>query len=177
VAFLQQIRTSIASVPIYKWGWQVPLTAKKEHTTKTVNSNERFKNISPYAFLIMTCLPHPPHKSATSICISAQDQNPHLTIPYSTRQSFLGSSEVQLVKTFPAFYRNDRLITVHISLIFTILWKTSSSHTPTYLLKIHFNIILQSMPGYSKLSPFPQRFWPNFVQLIIHKIKSHSSQL
>ena len=32
---------SIASVPIYKWGWQVTLNAKNEHTTETMKSNER----------------------------------------------------------------------------------------------------------------------------------------
>lgn len=36
---------SIPSVPIHKWGWQVTLTAKNEHTTETMKSNERLKNI------------------------------------------------------------------------------------------------------------------------------------
>jgi hypothetical protein len=161
VAFLQQILTSISSVPIYKWGWQVPSTAKNEHTSETVNSNERLKNISLYTFLIMTCLPHPPPTSVTSICLSAQEQNPHLTIP---------SWEV----LFPAFYRNGRVITVQISVIFTILWKTSNSHTPTYyrsVLVLSSNLCLGILSYLLSLRDSDQ----NFVHLIIHKIKSHSS--
>jgi len=86
----------IVSVLIYKWGWQVSSTAKNEHITETIKDNEMPTNMSLSAFLILTCLPHPPHTSATCICISAQDQTPNLIIPYiNSTGKFLGSSNTQ----------------------------------------------------------------------------------
>ena len=67
-----------------------------EHITETMNGNEMPTNISLSTLLILTCLPHPPDTSSTHICISAQDQNPNLIIPYiNSTGYFLGSSTTQ----------------------------------------------------------------------------------
>jgi len=61
-----------------------------------MNGNEMLTNISLSTFLILTFLPHPPHTSATCICVSAQDQNANLIILYiNPTGKFLGSSTIQ----------------------------------------------------------------------------------
>ena len=84
-------------------------------------------------------------------------------IPYTPQSR--PSWENQLVRAFPAFYRNGTFITAQRSLVFCIISKRIQ-FTSSYWLKIQFNIILPSMCGYSNLSPFPQPFWQKFCAIL-----------
>jgi len=115
----------IGSVFTDKWHWQL-ITFKCQKWTRYQNHYWQRNDISLCTFLIFTCLPHPPHTSATSTCISAPDKNPNLMIPLIPQGNH--PWEEQLEKTFPTLYRYGRVITVHKSLVFTILCKMDPVH-------------------------------------------------
>ena len=76
-----------------------------------------------------------------------------LLTPWS-RVLFENLTDSQLVKKFPAFYKTRKLITIIYKCPppVPILSQIDSVHAPiSHFLKMHFNIILPSMPGYSKI--------------------------
>jgi hypothetical protein len=83
------------------------------------------------------------------------------------------SLEVQLEKTFLAFYRNGRLITVHKSLVFTIPYKMDRIHIlPLIKDQFQYRPPIQCPDVLSYLLSI-RYSGQNFVQLFIYETKSY----